>query len=439
MTHPIIQVEYEQMAGLSQRMRGRAEACSALRRRLQQALTPLQQGGWYGRGATAFFREMESDVLPAMNRLETALTEGHLVLDEMVRIFQQAEEEAAALFEGGPTAPPATPGSQPDRVNGADRSGGDHTTASNGDKIKSTSEIFSHSNMRKMVGRKWPNEGDPALRQAMYDLRENQSPERVEQALKVIAEKSGGRMTLEEARRQYDLFLKKKADADNVAASSDKIKHIEELSPGHRDYMGSRDHLRFGQIVGDALGLDPIFGALLNPTGGMVDPNNLALPLDESALAYHAAFHDAGGFLYTYFQKGPGYDYLRQETHRPPDNPFTGQESGLRYWNTMFTHQRAEQDRRLINTMRDTIMMGTLNSPLQVFVLAPKIINNLIENPDSTAGVTLSNMAGSVMGKGVDIYVQAEQTTEYMYNQAKQAVKERAVKEFLKFASIFRR
>lgn len=96
MTHPIIQVEYEQMAGLSQRMRGRAEACSALRRRLQQALTPLQQGGWYGRGATAFFREMESDVLPAMNRLETALTEGHLVLDEMVRIFQQAEEEAAA-------------------------------------------------------------------------------------------------------------------------------------------------------------------------------------------------------------------------------------------------------------------------------------------------------------------------------------------------------
>ncbi len=418
MTHPIIQVEYEQMAGLSQRMRGRAEACGALRQRLQQALTPLQQGGWYGRGATAFFHEMESDVLPAMNRLETALTEGQLVLDEIVRIFQQAEAEAAALFQGGLTAPPVTPGSQRDRVNGADRSGADHADAPSTPSPVSTSEIFSHSYMRKMVGRKWPNEGDPALRQAMYDLRENQSPEKVEQALKVIAEKSDGRMTLEQAREQHKIFLEKRKEAESVGIKIHELAQI----PIRADYMGSRDHLRFGQIVGDALGLDPIFGALLNPTGGIVGPDNYGLALNESALGYHAAFHDAGGFLHTYFGKGPGYDYLGLEPGRFKDNPLNplvGQQSGVLYWNAMVSSR---------------LSLDKLRNPLALIA-------------DSQHGIGLS----TIVTTGLGVYVDVTKVLPKVYDQAKQTAQdvkqrveatavdmaEQAIKEAAKFAITF--
>lgn len=415
MNPPIIQVEYEQMAGLSRRMRERAEACGALRQRLQQALTPLQQGGWYGRGATAFFREMESDVLPAMNRLETALTEGHLVLDEIVRIFQQAEAEAAALFQGGLTAPPVTPGSQRDRVNGADRSGADHTDAPKTTRpAKSTAEIFNPLYMQKMVGRKWPNEGDPVLRQAMYDLRANQSPEKVEKALKIIAEKSGGRMTLEEARRQYALFLEKRKATEAVGKEK-----IHELESNHEDYMGSRDHLRFGQIVGDALGLDPIFGALLNPTGGIVGPNNLGLALDESALGYHAAFHDAGGFLYTYFGKGPGYDYLGLEPWRPRDDPLTGQQSGVLYWNALYS-------RRLTS--------DKLRNPLAL------LADNQHEIRFATIVFTIGLGAYVDVTKVVpNVYDQAKQKAQHIHDQAKRAMKRPPVEEVSKFARTFLR
>ena len=48
--------------------------------------------------------------------------------------------------------------------------------------------------------------------------------------------------------------------------------------------MGTTAQLRYGQVVGDAFGIDPVFGAMLNPTGGMVGPGNWAVnPGDDDA------------------------------------------------------------------------------------------------------------------------------------------------------------
>ncbi len=62
--------------------------------------------------------------------------------------------------------------------------------------------------------------------------------------------------------------------------------------------MGSTSQLRYGKVVGDVFGVDPMFGAMLNPTGGLVGPDNKALDGDSTALGYHGVVHDAAGYLY---------------------------------------------------------------------------------------------------------------------------------------------
>ncbi len=96
--------------------------------------------------------------------------------------------------------------------------------------------------------------------------------------------------------------------------------------------MGSTPQMRYGKVVGDAFGVDPVFGALLNPTGGLVGYGNIAYqPANDSAVGYHGVFHDAAGYLNSFHNAGPGYNYLGQEDG-DTSSPLTGQTSGLRYW-----------------------------------------------------------------------------------------------------------
>jgi hypothetical protein len=99
--------------------------------------------------------------------------------------------------------------------------------------------------------------------------------------------------------------------------------------------MSSNPQLVYGKVIGDTFGIDPLFGALLNPTGGLVGPGNMALQMDDDdPTGYHGIVHDAAGYLFNFHNQGPGYDYLGREAakgHKTSD-PLTGQQSGLRYW-----------------------------------------------------------------------------------------------------------
>jgi hypothetical protein len=77
--------------------------------------------------------------------------------------------------------------------------------------------------------------------------------------------------------------------------------------------------------------MDPVFGAMLNPSGGLVGPANNAFDGDDSALGYHGAVHDAAGYLYNAHGVGPGYDY-RGTDIQPTSWPTSGQVGGVRYW-----------------------------------------------------------------------------------------------------------
>ncbi|WP_161569220.1 WXG100 family type VII secretion target [Candidatus Oscillochloris fontis] len=335
-----IQVNYEQLQDIARRFRSQSDACTELQRTLKHTYQPLEQGGWIGKGAAAFFREMDTEVFPALDRLQQALTHGESVTQEVIALFRAAEEDAAHLLQSESEATPTPP------------------TVTPIDTAYHPEKVFNDAYMSNMIGRTWSGEGDPRLRWAMEVLRRNPSESNKEQALNIIAELRG--MSRSEVDQQYQKFIQLQSQAQE---RSNKLgKNIEELMPidpkfnkllsinpftsnieagklglgiAQANYMGSRDHLRFGQVVGDTLGVDAVFGAMLNPTGGMPGPGDLAIPTGESSVSYHSAFHDAAGFMHTYYEIGPGYDYLNREWSST-DNPLTGQVSGLAYWNNKF-------------------------------------------------------------------------------------------------------
>jgi hypothetical protein len=109
-------------------------------------------------------------------------------------------------------------------------------------------------------------------------------------------------------------------------------------------FVGSVGNLLFGRIVGDALGLHPVFGAMLNPTGGIVGPGNstgfMRCVGTAPGLNRHALGHDAFGYLLNFHQRGPGYCYLELNAvgccgcgkRLVRTDPIGGQHTGFYWW-----------------------------------------------------------------------------------------------------------
>lgn len=324
MGNDVIQAKYDLLDQLAARFGQQAEAAAQTRQRVQQSMQPLQQGGWQGRGSAAFFAEMSGELLPAVQRLTAALGQARTATMQARDIMRAAEEEASRPFRSDGAVDAPLDGS--DRADGGAAGGGSTAVPSPVD----TSQLFSDPYMDQMVGLQIQGSDSQALNQAMETLAGNPTDEQREQALDQIAQARG--MTGEEVRAQYARFQQMQAEAARTAAA----KGLEASPPVnqflHDRFMGSTTQLRYGKVVGDALGLDPVFGALLNPSGGLVGPGNAAVDLGESPVGYHGVFHDAAGYLYNYHDMGPGYNYLGRED-RDTSSPFTGQESGIRYWN----------------------------------------------------------------------------------------------------------
>ncbi len=68
--------------------------------RLQRGKETLQNGGWEGRGAKAFYAEMDSVVIPGARRLHEVLGQAAEVTLKIIKTMRQAEEEAARVFRG---------------------------------------------------------------------------------------------------------------------------------------------------------------------------------------------------------------------------------------------------------------------------------------------------------------------------------------------------
>ena len=324
----IIQARYDILANAANRFGSQALANKELVERVRQAMRPLEGGGWQGRGSTAFFNEMNGEVLPAMQRLAAALDQARSTTHEISRVVQQAEEEAARPFRSDGAAALAVGAASAAGDMGGDAASPVGETGA-APRPMDTGRIFSNSYMNGMVGSQIQGADSAQLNHAMEELAGNPTPRQVDQALDQIAQARG--LSQEDVRAQYQRYQELHAEAERIrtAKGLDPAYPVNQFV--HDRFTGSTTQLRYGKVVGDALGLDPVFGAMLNPTGGLVGSGNSAVDLGNSALGYHGVMHDAAGYLYNYHNMGPGYDYLGLE-RRDTSSPLTGQQAGIQYW-----------------------------------------------------------------------------------------------------------
>jgi WXG100 family type VII secretion target len=334
MSAPIVQSDYEAMDAIARRFQQQNQRAAALKQRVDRGVTALRSGGWQGEGSAAFVREMESEVNPATQRLIDALAEAQQVTLQVKALIRQAEEEAASVFRGegkdgninggsgsgeGPFVVPVPPGNVVGFMPNA--------KPSDALIVKKPKEVFSESYMEKFIGVHYRGEDSQQLNQLMEDLltANPSDQQRMNNLLERIADVRGVDHDTFRAQYQTYLNLKQNAQSNGTVDAIDLGKH--------GDFLGSTASLRYGAVVGDIFGIDPIFGSLLNPTGGLVGAGNASYePGDNDAIGYHGIFHDAAGYLFNYHDKlGPGYNYLGREPF-PTSNPLTGQIGGISWW-----------------------------------------------------------------------------------------------------------
>lgn len=168
---------------------------------------------------------------------------------------------------------------------------------------------------------------------------------RLEKCLKKIIKERKSEKSLECWKNQYHqylLILSKRQEyivRHNNTKSwfCSKLDDVESLSESNWNLWGSVRQLKFGKVIVDTLGvdLDPVFGALLSPTGGIVGPGNLDVYNGDhqDCIVMHGITHDAGGYLLNYHRTGPGYNYINTPfTLFPTSSPFSTQYSGIKFW-----------------------------------------------------------------------------------------------------------
>lgn len=96
---PIIQVDYEILLQLAQHFDDCGQPVQKGYTAIMEQVGRLRVGEWQGDAATLFYTSMNQDVLPAIERLKIAFHASHDTLQEIVRLFQSADEEAAALLK----------------------------------------------------------------------------------------------------------------------------------------------------------------------------------------------------------------------------------------------------------------------------------------------------------------------------------------------------
>jgi len=94
----IIRADFDQMPDISKRFEREAVNVKRSIDSLNRTIEMLKGGDWFGEGANAFYREMESQVMPSMQRLLKALEMGSGVTKAIERLLHEAEQAIGGLF-----------------------------------------------------------------------------------------------------------------------------------------------------------------------------------------------------------------------------------------------------------------------------------------------------------------------------------------------------
>ncbi|NOR60928.1 MAG: hypothetical protein GQ535_00345 [Rhodobacteraceae bacterium] len=214
-------------------------------------------------------------------------------------------------------------------------------------------EVFTEEYMEALMTIPLKGEGTPELRDVIKKIEKGLSGANRTEVLTELAEIVGEPPTVADLDADYARFLIlcKQRDAIGKEGEKGDIDPVDEKL--HPDFVGSREQLMFGKVLGDALGIHEVFATLLSPTGGLVGPGNMLIGSvasphlsPDNPVALHGTVHDAAGYLDSFHDEGPGYNYRGSEIEAMVTSaiellpqsweneilPFTGQLSGIGYW-----------------------------------------------------------------------------------------------------------
>jgi WXG100 family type VII secretion target len=95
-----IKADYDQLEQVANRFANQSQEIQEMLQKVRSSMEKLEND-WIGHGSDAFFREMQSEVLPATMRLQQALEEANRVTKEILHLMQEADEEASSPFRIG--------------------------------------------------------------------------------------------------------------------------------------------------------------------------------------------------------------------------------------------------------------------------------------------------------------------------------------------------
>ncbi len=98
MPAPKLRWDYDALMQIAQAFARQSDAAGKTLLKVARAKDTLQSGDWAGKGAKAFYTEMDQDVLPGVRRLSEALQTAQQVTLRMIQVLQGAEQDAARLL-----------------------------------------------------------------------------------------------------------------------------------------------------------------------------------------------------------------------------------------------------------------------------------------------------------------------------------------------------
>jgi WXG100 family type VII secretion target len=91
-------VQYDDLNTIIQKFRSEQQDIDALFKQTKGKVESLHNNQWVGEGSEKFFSEMESQVLPAMQRLAGALGHAGDVAQKMADTIRRHDEETKGFF-----------------------------------------------------------------------------------------------------------------------------------------------------------------------------------------------------------------------------------------------------------------------------------------------------------------------------------------------------
>jgi WXG100 family type VII secretion target len=98
MAAPKVRGDYDQLKQIQQQFSQQAEKVEATAKDLMSKMDTLQGGDWIGEGANQFYQEMESQVIPHMNKLRDAMSQAADTSGKISQAIQDLEERSSKLF-----------------------------------------------------------------------------------------------------------------------------------------------------------------------------------------------------------------------------------------------------------------------------------------------------------------------------------------------------